>query len=45
MNEVYLDDLDGLRSRIAWFAEHFDGVGEDNLVGESWFVAVHEEAL
>jgi len=45
VNEVYFDDLDGLRGRIAWFAEHFDGVGEDDLVGESWFVAVREEAL
>ena len=45
VNEVYFDDLNGLRARIAWFAEHFDGVGEDDLVGESWFVAVREEAL
>jgi hypothetical protein len=35
----------GLRTRIAWFAEHFDRVGEEDLVGESWFVAVREEAL
>jgi hypothetical protein len=45
VNEVYFDDLAGLRTRIAWFAQHFDGVGEDDLVGESWFVAVREEAL
>jgi hypothetical protein len=45
VNEVYFDDLDGLRTRIAWFAEHFDRVGEDDLVAESWFVAVREEAL
>jgi hypothetical protein len=45
VNEVYFDDLDGLRTRIAWFAEHFDRVGEDDLIGESWFVAVREEAL
>jgi hypothetical protein len=45
VNEVYFDDLDGLRTRIAWFAEHFDRVGEEDLVGESWFVAVREEAL
>jgi hypothetical protein len=45
VNEVYFDDLAGLRTRIAWFAEHFDGVGEDDLVGESWFVAVREEPL
>ena len=45
VNEVYFDDLAGLRTRIAWFAEHFHGVGEDDLVEESWFVAVREEAL
>jgi hypothetical protein len=45
VNEVYFDDLAGLRTRIAWFAEHFDGVGEEDLVAESWFVAVREEAL
>ncbi|MWA03557.1 hypothetical protein F8568_024870 [Actinomadura sp. LD22] len=45
VNEVYFDDLDGLRERIAWFAEHVDGTGEDDLVGEHWFVAVREEVL
>ncbi|MBL7500942.1 EthD domain-containing protein [Frankia sp. CNm7] len=45
VNEVYFDDLEGLRARIAWFAENFDGVGEDDLVAESWFVAVREEIL
>jgi hypothetical protein len=47
VNEVYFDDLDldGLRTRIAWFAEHFDATAEDDLVAESWFVAVREEAL
>lgn len=45
VNEVYFDDLDGLRTRIAWFAEQFDRVGEDDLVAESWFVAVREQAL
>jgi hypothetical protein len=44
VNEVYFDDLDGLRDRIAWFAENLDGQ-EDDLVGESWFVAVREEVL
>ncbi|WP_128423090.1 hypothetical protein [Frankia sp. EI5c] len=45
VNEVYFDDLDGLRARITWFAENFDGKGEDDLVSESWFVAVREEIL
>jgi len=44
VNEVYFDDLDGLRGRIAWFAENLAGQ-EDDLVGESWFVAVTEEVL
>ena len=45
VNEVYFDDLDGLRTRIAWFAEHAGATGEDDLVGENRFVAVEEEPL
>jgi hypothetical protein len=41
VNEVYFDDLDGLRTRVDWFAENVDG--EDDLVGEHWFLAVREE--
>lgn len=44
LNEVYVDDLDGMRTRISWFAENLDQ-NEDDLVRESWFVAVREETL
>jgi hypothetical protein len=44
VNEVYFDDLDGLRKRIAWFADNVDEQGED-FIRESWFLAVHEEVL
>jgi hypothetical protein len=45
VNEVYFDDVDGLKARIAWFTENFTETAEDDLVGESWFVAVREEVL
>ena len=45
VNEVYFDDADGLRARIAWFAANSSRTAEDDLVGESWFVAVREELL
>ncbi|ONH61853.1 hypothetical protein CcI49_06145 [Frankia sp. CcI49] len=44
VNEVYFDDLDGIRRRMAWFAENLDR-NEDDLVRESCFVAVREEIL
>ncbi|EFC84176.1 EthD domain-containing protein [Parafrankia sp. EUN1f] len=44
VNEVYFDDLDGIRRRMAWFAENLDR-NEDDLVRESCFVAVREEVL
>jgi hypothetical protein len=44
LNEVYFDHLDGLRTRIAWFEENFKE-GEEDLVRESWFLAVREEIL
>ncbi|WP_235013911.1 EthD domain-containing protein [Parafrankia sp. Ea1.12] len=44
VNEVYFDNLDDLRARIAWFAENLAG-NEDDLVRESWFVTVREEVL
>jgi hypothetical protein len=42
LNEVYFDDLDGVRSRMAFFAE---SPSEDDLVGENWFVVAREEVL
>lgn len=41
VNEVYFDDLAGLRTRVDWFAANTDG--EDDLVGDHWFLAVREE--
>jgi hypothetical protein len=41
INEVYFDDVDGLRSRIEYFAS----VPLDDLFGGNWFVAAREEVL
>ncbi len=41
VNEVWFDDLDGLRRRVEWFAEHHDPGGDD-LFGPSRFLAVRE---
>lgn len=46
VNEVYFDDVDGLRTRIEWFARNLEQQGgETDLVSEAWFVAVREELL
>jgi hypothetical protein len=45
VNEVYFDDLDGLRRRIAWFADALGDTTEQDLVKESWFLAAREEVL
>jgi hypothetical protein len=42
LNEVYFDDLEGVRTRMAFFAE---SPSEDDLVGENWFVVAREEVL
>jgi hypothetical protein len=42
LNEVYFDDLEGVRNRMAFFAE---SPSEDDLVGENWFVVAREEVL
>lgn len=44
VNEVWFDDLDGLRRRVEWFRENLAD-GEDDLVRESWFVVAREEVL
>jgi hypothetical protein len=46
LNEVYFesDDLDGVRARIAFFADTMKAHGEDDLVSESWFVVASEVA-
>ena len=41
VNEVWFDDVDGLRRRVEWFAEHHDPGGDD-LFGPSRFLAVRE---
>jgi hypothetical protein len=47
LNEVYfeVDDLNGLRARIAFFADTMKTNREDDLVSESWFVVAREELL
>ncbi len=44
VNEVYFDDLAGLRLRVDWFRDNLDGT-EDDLVRENWFLVVREEVL
>ena len=44
VNEVYFDDLASLERRIAWFRDNVDTSGDD-LVQESWFLAVREAVL
>jgi hypothetical protein len=50
VNEVYFTDLDGLRTRVSWFAEQAadrgaGAGGGDDLIAENWFLAVHEELV
>jgi hypothetical protein len=42
LNEVYFDDLEGIKTRMAFFA---DSPSEDDLVGVNWFVVAREEVL
>lgn len=44
VNEVYFDDRAGLERRIAWFDDNLENNG-DELVRESWFLAVREAVL
>ena len=45
VNEVWFDDEDALRSRIAWMAEAVGAGGDDDFVGTSAFLAVREEVV
>lgn len=45
VNEVYLEDRAGLLTRVRWFEETMREGGEDDLVGENWFLAVEEDVL
>ncbi len=44
VNEVYFDDLTGLRTRIDWFRAH-GPTGPDELFERSWFLAAREVVL
>ncbi|MFB4309719.1 hypothetical protein [Actinomadura sp. GTD37] len=45
VNEVYFDDIAGLRARIEWFRENLPGPVRSDLFRASWFLAVREEVL
>jgi hypothetical protein len=47
LNEVYFDaeDLEGVRARIAFFAETMKDQGEEDLVSKNWFLVAREELL
>ena len=45
VNEVYFDDLDGLRRRVGWFRDNRVGAAADDLFGATWFLAVREQVI
>jgi hypothetical protein len=45
VTEVWFDDLDSLRARIAWMAEALATAPPDDLFGERWLLAAREEVL
>lgn len=45
VNEVYFEDLAGLRRRAAWFEENVGDSGSADLVGERWFLCAEERVL
>jgi hypothetical protein len=45
VNEVWFDDEDALRTRIAWLDEAVGRGDDDDLVGEASFLAVREDVL
>jgi hypothetical protein len=45
VNEVYFDDVEGLRKRIEWFRENLTAQANEDLVRRSWFIAVREEVV
>lgn len=44
VNEVWFDDQASLMRRIDWFAKNVPGA-DDDLVSQSWFLAVREEPV
>ena len=45
INEVYFDDADSLRARMAYFERELAEGGENDLVGANWFLAMREEPI
>jgi hypothetical protein len=45
LNEVYFDDPQSLLRRIRWFRENLVNGAEEDLVSQSWFLAVREEPV
>ncbi len=45
INEVYFDQLSGLRTRIDYFQQTLGEQSEDDLVKENWFLAVEEAVV
>ena len=45
VNEVYFDDLDGLRRRVEWFRDNEIGQVPDDLFGATSFMAVQEDVI
>ncbi len=46
VNEVYFEDLDGLRRREQWFDANLSGDGRgDDIFGERWFLSAREDVL
>jgi hypothetical protein len=45
INEVYFDDLTGLRQRVDWFRANVPAPADGELFGQSWLIAVRETVL
>ena len=45
VNEVSFDDLDGLRTRVAWFREHVGDDADRDLISANWFIEARDEVL
>jgi hypothetical protein len=45
VNEVWFDDLAGLRARVEWFRANLSGPAEADLIRQSWFIAVREHVV
>ena len=45
LNEVWFDDVEGLRARIEWFRENLPDHRDDGLFRQSWFLAAREDVV